>query len=264
MTAAATGPTVLVGRDHAVTTVTINRPEKLNALDAATRDRLCATLEQAARDVETRAVVLTGTGRAFCVGQDLGAPDELVDAYATVAGSYNAIVRLISTMAKPVVAAVNGLAVGAGFGFALACDIRIAAESASFAASFARVGLVPDSSVSWHLVREIGRARAFELAASGRSLPAAEAYSLGLLNEVVPDAALEARALAVAGELARGPARALAHTKRIFAAAGQESFEAVAELEAHAQGHAARSAEHAEGRAAFIEKRQARYPGAPA
>jgi 2-(1,2-epoxy-1,2-dihydrophenyl)acetyl-CoA isomerase len=247
----------------AVATITLNRPDRLNAVDAPTRAALLDALVEVGRDAAVRAVVLTGTGRAFCVGQDLAAAEELVDAHATVAASYNPVVRAIGDLNKPVVAAVNGLAVGAGFGFALACDLRLAAESASFAASFSKVGLVPDSSVSWYLVRELGRARAFELAATGRSVPAAEAAALGLLNEVVPDARLGERAHEVAAELSRGPALALALTKRIFHAVGQESFDAVAALEALSQGRAAASAEHSEGRAAFLARRPPLYPGAP-
>jgi 2-(1,2-epoxy-1,2-dihydrophenyl)acetyl-CoA isomerase len=255
---------VVTSRDGAVVTVALNRPERLNAVDAPTRANLLRALQEAADDESVRVVVLTGSGRAFCVGQDLGAVHELEDAHQTVAATYNPIVGLISSMPKPVIAAVNGLAVGAGFGFALACDLRYAAESAGFAASFVKVGLVPDSSVSWHLVRELGRARAIELASSGRSLPAAEAHALGLVNDVFPDADLPERVAALAAELARGPALALALTKRIFVAVGQESFDAVAQLEALSQGLAAGSPDHLEGRTAFSERRPPRYRGAPA
>jgi 2-(1,2-epoxy-1,2-dihydrophenyl)acetyl-CoA isomerase len=177
-----------------VATITLDRPDRLNAVDAPTRRALLDALTEAGGDEKVRAVVLTGRGRGFCVGQDLSAEHELVDAHATVALTYNPIVRAIDEMPKPVVAAVNGLAVGAGFGLALACDLRIAGESASFAASFSKVGLVPDSSVSWYLVRELGRARAFELAVTGRSLSARQAFDLGLLNEVVADDELAGRA----------------------------------------------------------------------
>lgn len=244
-----------------VATVTLNRPDRLNAVDEPTRRALLAALNGAEANPAVRVIVLTGVGRAFCVGQDLAATHELVDAHATVAQSYNPLVRAIITATKPVVAAVNGLAVGAGF--ALACGLRLAAASASFAASFCKVGLVPDSSVSWFLVRELGHARAFELAATGRTLRAEQALALGLLNEVVPDDELASRAYERARELAEGPALALALTKRIFTSVGQESFDAVAALEALSQGRAAASAEHLEGRTAFEERRPPRYPGAP-
>jgi 2-(1,2-epoxy-1,2-dihydrophenyl)acetyl-CoA isomerase len=249
--------------DSAVATITLNRPERLNAVDAPTRRMMLDAVLAAEADPGVRAIVLTGAGRAFCVGQDLAATEELEDAHATVADSYNPLVRAIVAASTPVVAAVNGLAVGAGFGFALACDLRLASASATFAASFSKVGLVPDSSVSWFLVRELGYARAFELATTGRALSAQEALDAGLLNEVVPDDELAARAQQVAAALARGPALAFTLTKRIFRAVAQESFGAVAELEALSQGRAAASAEHVEGRSAFSERRAPQYPGAP-
>ena len=242
--------------DGAVATVTINRPDKLNALDRATRWELVGALREVAADPSVRAVVLTGTGRAFCVGQDLGAVEELVHADETVAGSYNPIIQTIVTMPKPVIAAVNGLAVGAGLGLALACDQRLAAETASFSCAFGKVGLVPDSGVSWFLVRELGYAKAFWYAASGRPIAAAEAHELGLLNEVVPTEELLDRAAALAELLAGCSASALALTKRQFHAVSELSFEAVLAMEGRHQGEAAAHPDHVEGRTAFIEKRR--------
>ena len=250
---------VEVVRDGAVATVTLTRPEKLNALDRATRWELTGALRSVAGDSSVRAVVLTGTGRAFCVGQDLAAVEELEHAEETVAGSYNPLVQAITEMPQPVVAAVNGLAVGAGMGLALACDLRLAADSASFSCAFGKVGLVPDSSVSWYLVRELGYARAFALAATGRSLPAEEAHRLGLLNEVSPADQLAQRAAELAGLLAAGPAHALALTKRQFRAVGEVTFEAALAIEARHQGEAARHPDHVEGRTAFAEKRAPRW-----
>ena len=248
-----------VTRDGAVATVTLNRADKLNALDRATRWELIGALREVADDAAVRAVVLTGSGRAFSVGQDLAAVAELEHADETVAGSYNPIAQTIADMPKPVVAAVNGLAVGAGMGLALACDLRLAADNASFACAFGKVGLVPDTAVSWYLVRELGYARAFWLAASGRSIPAAEAHQLGLLNEVVPAEELSGRASALAELLASGPAHALTLTKRQFRAVSEVSFEAALAMEARHQGAAAAHPDHVEGRTAFAEKRPARW-----
>ena len=250
---------VEVVRDGAVATVTLTRPDKLNALDRATRWELTGALRSVAGDSAVRAVVLTGSGRAFCVGQDLAAVEELEHAEETVAGSYNPLVQTIIEMPQPVVAAVNGLAVGAGLGLALACDLRLAAESASFSCAFGKVGLVPDSSVSWYLVRELGYARAFALAATGRSFAAEEGHRLGLLNEVVPADQLAQRAAELAGLLAAGPAHALALTKRQFRAVGEVSFEAALAIEGRHQGEAARHPDHVEGRTAFAEKRAPRW-----
>jgi len=248
-----------VTRDGAVATVTLNRPDRLNALDRSTRWDLIGALRDVGADPAVRAVVLTGTGRAFCVGQDLAAVEELDHADETVAGSYNPIAQTIADMRKPVVAAVNGLAVGAGMGLALACDLRIAADTASFACAFGKVGLVPDTAVSWYLVRELGYARAFWLAVSGRSVPASEAHALGLLNEVVPAEELADRARDLAELLASGPAHALALTKRQFRAVTEVSFEAALAMEARHQGDAGGHPDHVEGRTAFAEKRPARW-----
>jgi 2-(1,2-epoxy-1,2-dihydrophenyl)acetyl-CoA isomerase len=246
-------------RDGAVATVTLARPEKLNALDRATRWELIGALRDVATDAGVRAVVLTGTGRAFCVGQDLAAVEELEHADETVAGSYNPIAQTIADMPKPVIAAINGAAVGAGLGLALACDLRLAAETASFSCAFGKVGLVPDTGVSWHLVRELGYARAFALASLGRTFSAEQAKDYGLVNRVLPAEGLAASAAELAGLMAAGPAHALALTKRQFRAVGEISFEAVLAMEARHQGDAAAHPDHIEGRTAFAEKRPPRW-----
>jgi 2-(1,2-epoxy-1,2-dihydrophenyl)acetyl-CoA isomerase len=245
--------------DGTVATVTLQRPGKLNALDRATRWELTDTLRAVGADTGVRAVVLTGSGRAFCVGQDLAETGELEHADETVAGSYNPLAQTIAHLPKPVIAAVNGPAVGAGLGLALVCDQRLAAESAMLSCAFGKVGLVPDTGVSWYLVRELGYARAFSYAATGKQIGAAEAHSLGLVNEVVPDDELAARAYELARLLAAGPAHALALTKRQFRAASEQSFEASLAMEAHHQGSAAAHPDHVEGRAAFAEKRAPRW-----
>lgn len=252
-------PTVAVRHDGAVATVVLDRPDRLNALDLATRRALVSTLRELGADDAVRAVVLTGSGRAFCVGQDLAAEDELAHAEETVAATYNALAQTIASLPQPVVASVNGLAVGAGMGLALACDLRLAADDASFSCSFGAVGLVPDTAVSWYLVRELGYARAFALATSGRSLPAADALALGLLNEVVAATALPGRVAELAAQLAAGPSHAFALTKRQFRAAAEISFEASLAMEARHQGSAADHPDHLEGRAALAEKRPPRW-----
>ncbi|MET9995022.1 enoyl-CoA hydratase-related protein [Streptomyces mutabilis] len=251
--------TVNTVRKGPVEWIVLDRPDRLNALDEPTRRALLAALLGAEEDPEVRCVVLTGSGRAFCVGQDLAARHELDDAGATVRDTYNPLVTVISTMDTPVVAAVNGLAVGAGMGLALVCDLVIAAEEASFACSFGKVGLVPDTGVSSVLVGALGHARAFDLAVTGRSLRATEAHGLGLVNAVVPAGDLEREAQARADALAAGPVTALALTKRIFRLAAHAPLAEVIAAEADAQGVAARSPEHAEGVAAFTEKRTPRF-----
>ncbi|GAB3572771.1 enoyl-CoA hydratase-related protein [Amycolatopsis endophytica] len=247
--------TVAVRRDGAVATVVLDRPARLNALDLSTRRALIVAFRELAADDAVRAVVLTGSGRAFCVGQDLDAAEDLAHADETIAATYNPLVQTIAALPQPVVASVNGPAVGAGMGLALACDVRLAADSASFSCAFGKVGLVPDTAVSWYLVRELGYARAFALATSGRPLPADEAFSLGLLNEVVPAAALAGRTAEVAAQLAAGPAHAFALTKRQFRAVTEMSFEASLAMEARHQGSAATHPDHIEGRTALTEKR---------
>lgn len=250
---------VAVRRDGAVATVVLDRPERLNALDLPTRRALIAALREIATDDTVRAVVLTGNGRAFCVGQDLSAEDELTRADETIAATYNPIVQTIAALPQPVIASVSGPAVGAGMGLALACDLRLAADSATFSCAFGKLGLVPDTAVSWYLVRELGYARAFALATSSRPLPAAEAHSLGLLNEVVPAPRLADRSAELAAQLAAGPAHAFSLTKRQFRAVAEISFEATLAMEARHQGAAADHPDHLEGRAAMAEKRHPRW-----
>lgn len=251
---------VEVRRAGAVATVALVRPERRNALDLPTRQALLAALEEVAADGDVRAVVLTGTDGAFCAGQDLAAREELVDAGATVADSYNPLARALRDMPKPVVAAVTGPAVGAGMGLALACDIVLLSERAVMACVFVKVGLVPDTGVTHELVARVGRARAFEIAATARPIAADEAVALGLANAVHPAASVFEAAQLLAAELAAGPAFALALTKRLLTAAEVTEPDRMLDLEARAQGAAAATAEHAEGVAAFGEKRPPRYP----
>lgn len=245
---------VLVRRDGSVAVLVLNRAARRNALDAPTRTALLGALHTADADPEVRAVVLTGEGHGFCAGQDLSAVDELEDARRTVALGYNPLVRAIVGSDKPVVAAVNGAAVGAGMGLALACDHVVAAEQATLSCAFGRMALVPDTGTSWFLVRALGHRRAFELATSGRAVPAAEALALGLVDEVVPAGEVLAAATRRAAALAEGPQQAFALTKRLLVAAADRPLGDLLDLEARSQGHAARTAEHVARRTAFLDR----------
>ena len=251
--------TVALATNGPVARISLERPESLNALDLPTRQALLDALRTADADRTVRSIVLTGSGRAFCSGQDLSAPEELIDAGATVADTYNPLIRAITGMDTPVIAAVNGLAVGAGMGLALACDEVVMARSAFLSCGFVRVGLVPDSGITSILVRRLGHARAFELARTARRVDANEALSLGLVNDVVADDEIDAAAQQRATEIALGPGYALALTKRLMRRAAVEDPDRMLDLEARAQGAAAATQEHAEGVTAFEGKRTPTY-----
>lgn len=260
--AAAADPVRLEVADG-VATITLARPAALNALDGSMKDRLLAVFRQVDRDRAVRAVILTGEGRAFCAGQDLresfgGADTTLED---VLRDRYNPLILAIRHLSRPVIGAINGVAAGAGCSLALACDLRIAAEGASFVLAFGRIGLVPDSGASWFLPRLVGRARAMEMALVGDPLSAADAERWGLVSRVVAADALldEARAMAV--RLTAGSPRAMALTKRALAFAETATLEQALANEASLQGIAGRSADHAEGLAAFREKRSPRFTG---
>ena len=252
---------VETSRDGAVLTITLNRPEKLNAFDAAMHEALAAALKEA-RSPEVRAVVLTGAGRGFCVGQDLS---ELREGDRDIAGllreRWNRHVLALRGLEKPVLAAVNGAAAGAGLSLACACDLRLAAETAVFVPAFVNVALVPDTGGSWLVPRLLGYARAFEWMCSGRKLGAAEALEWGLVAEVVEAEKLLARAQARAAELGALPTRGIAMTKRLFEGAFTARLEDQLELEAQLQAAATQTEDFAEGVAAFLEKREPRFGG---
>jgi 2-(1,2-epoxy-1,2-dihydrophenyl)acetyl-CoA isomerase len=252
---------VETARDGSVLTVALNRPDKLNAFDAATHAEFAGALKEAS-DPEVRAVVLTGSGRGFCVGQDLA---ELSDGDRDVAAllreRWNRHVLGLRGLQKPVLAAVNGAAAGAGLSLACACDLRVAADSAVFVPAFVNVGLVPDTGGSWLVPQLLGYARAFEWMCSGRKVGADEALAWGLVAEVVPADDVLARAQARAAELAALPTRAIAMTKRLFERAAVTRLEDQLEVEAQLQLAATRSEDFAEGVAAFLEKREPRFTG---
>ena len=248
-------------RDGAVLTITLNRPDVLNAFNAAMHQALGEALEEAA-DASVRAVVLTGAGRGFCVGQDLTEFRESAgDIGDRLRGNYHPNVLAIRRLEKPVIAAVNGAAAGAGLSFACACDLRIAADSASFVPAFINIGLVPDSGGTYFVTHLLGHARAFEWMTSGRKLSAAEAHQWGLVSEVVESDALAARAAEVAAEYAARPTRGVGMSKRLFAQALENTLEEQLELEAELQTAATRTNDFKEGVAAFLGKRDPEFGG---
>ena len=249
-------------RDGAVLTITLNRPDVLNALNGAAHAALAAALEQG-RAADVRAVVLTGAGRGFCVGQDLqefraGASD-VADRLRT---QFNRHALAIRALEKPVLAAVNGPAAGAGLSLALACDVRLASDAASFVPAFIGIGLVPDTGATWFARRLLGAARALEWLTTGRRLNAAEALQWGLVSEVVPAADFEARVSQAAKLLAAMPTRAVWATKRLLDLAETATLEEQLEAEAATQAQLVRTPDFAEGVAAFLEKREADFTGA--
>lgn len=248
-------------RDGNVLTITLNRPDVLNAFNSAVHAGLAGALKEA-RDPEVRAVVLTGAGRGFCVGQDLTefreAPGDIAD---RLRASYHPNVLAIRALEKPVIAALNGAAAGAGLSIACACDIRIAADSATFVPAFINIGLVPDSGGTYFIARLLGPARAFEWMTSGRRLTAAEAHAWGLVSEVVEADFLAARVGDLAAQLAAMPTGAIGMTKRLFDRAPESTLEEQLELEAQLQSAATKTDDFREGVAAFLEKREPRFSG---
>jgi len=246
-----------------IATITLDRPDSLNSLEASLKTELLAALREAGRDPAVRVVILTGAGRAFCAGQDLTerlTPDP-APLDVEVRERFNPLVMTIRFLDKPVIAAINGVAAGAGASLAFACDLRIAAEEASFVLAFGRIGLVPDTGMTWLLPRLVGLGRASELLLLADPLPAADAFRIGLLNRVVPGDELAAQTRRIALNLAAGAPQALALTKRALRHALESGFEATLDYEASLQGIAGQTADHAEGLAAFAGKRRPRFSG---
>ncbi len=258
---------VLVQRDGPVLTLTLNRPQALNSFTGALHDALMQELKAAAADATVRCVVLTGAGRGFCAGQDLSdpeiAPDPATgatpDVGALIEARYKPLALALHDFPVPVVAAVNGVAAGAGANLALNCDLVLAARSASFIQAFSKIGLIPDAGGTWLLPRLVGRAQAMGLALLGDKLPAAEAERIGLIWRCVDDAALMADAHALAHRLAAMPVRALAQTRRAFARADALGLADALSMEAQMQRDMAGSADAREGIAAFLAKRAPRF-----
>jgi 2-(1,2-epoxy-1,2-dihydrophenyl)acetyl-CoA isomerase len=244
--------------------VTLNRPDKLNAFNATMHDELAAALDQVRRD-EARALLLTGEGRGFSAGQDLADPEfptgEGADVGAVLESRYNPLVRRLKELPLPVVAAVHGTAAGAGANVALACDLVVAGRGASFVQAFAKVGLIPDAGGTWTLTRRLGEARALGLALTGAPLSGEDAAAWGLIWKAVDDDAVLAEAEALAGELAQGPTRAFALTKRAVRDAAVNDLDAQLGREADLQREAGHGEDFREGVRAFLDKRAPVFKG---
>ncbi|MFZ0918922.1 MAG: enoyl-CoA hydratase-related protein [Candidatus Dormiibacterota bacterium] len=265
MTAEATPTTVpelLQSISDGVLTLTLNRPEVLNAITPALLDEVTDSLREAAAGRTVRVVIITGAGRGFCSGQDLrvAAGERGLDVGSVLRDHYTPAIRAIRSMDQPVIAAVNGVAAGAGFSLALACDLRIAAESATFVQAFVRIGLIPDLASTYFLPRLIGPARAAELTMLGETVDAARALELGLVNRVVPDSQLASAAAELAGRLARGP-RSIGLTKRALDVSHENDLEAQLAVEERLQTEATTTNDFVEGVGAFLEKRRAKFTG---
>lgn len=257
---------VLLDVSGGIGRVTLNRPDALNACDTELKESLLLALAEAHNDPTIRVVILTGAGRAFCVGQDLHEHQATLDSgtarpMRTVRQHYNAIARALVNMPKPVIAAVNGVAAGAGAAFAFAADLRIAAEDATFLLAFANVGLSVDSGTSWLLPRLIGHARATALCLLAEQVTAAQALEMGLVNAVVPTDRVETAAVELAGRLATGPTVAYAAIKESLAFAAHASLEEALDREADLQDRAAATEDHRLATAAFLAKEQPRFTG---
>jgi 2-(1,2-epoxy-1,2-dihydrophenyl)acetyl-CoA isomerase len=259
-------PAVRLERDGAVAVLTLQRPARYNALTLELKNALLAALAELGGAEDVRALVLTGAGKAFCVGQDLGEHAEALrtepaSAFDTVTEHYNPIVRGPTDLPFPVVAAINGQCVGAGRGFALACDLRVAAAGASFSTAFTGIGLTADSGLSASLAHAVGVPRALELLLLGESFTAEEAQAWGLVRTVVPADEVLGSALELARRLAAGPTRAYAEVRRAVRYGATAPLDDVLAAEALAQARLAATTDHVQAVAAFMEKRRPTFEG---
>lgn len=256
--------TIIYSVDGGVLTLTLNRPESYNACNEQMTTELQAALKDAERDAAVRAIILTGAGKAFCSGQDLkdapasGGRRSLAD---SLERRYNPIIRKLATMPKPIIAAINGIAAGAGCSLALACDMKIAAAGTSLLQAFVNIGLVPDSGSSFFLARAAGYSRAFEIASLGEKLPVERAAELGLINRVVAAESLMDEARALAERYAAGPTRAYGYIKKMLHRAEHSSLDEMLDYEVFMQEAAGRTSDYQEGVAAFVEKRRPAFRG---
>ncbi|HEU5138798.1 MAG TPA: enoyl-CoA hydratase-related protein [Bacillales bacterium] len=253
--------TIQYAVEGGIARITLNRPDKLNAFNTQMHKELADALKQARKDSEVRVVVLTGEGRAFCSGQDLADVGEDVDFAEVLRKGYNPIIETLAGMEKPVVAAVNGTAAGAGVSLALACDFRLAHEKASFVEAFINIGLVPDSGNLYFLPRLVGHAKALELAVLGEKVRADKAEELGLVTKVVSADDWESEIQAFAERLANMPTKAIGLIKRYMQKSWENDLGEVLENEAYAQKIAGSTEDFKEGVQAFLDKRKPKFQG---
>lgn len=257
---------ILFTIEQGVATLTLNRPEQLNSFNAQMHKEVREALKQVRQNPEVRCLLITGSGRGFCAGQDLGdrnvAPGAAApDLGESIEKNYNPLIRALRDLPMPVICAVNGVAAGAGANIALACDITLAAKSASFIQAFCKIGLVPDSGGTWTLPRAVGMARAKALALLGDKLSAEQAEQWGMIWRCVDDESLQDEALKLARHLAAQPTYGLALIKRALNASASNSFDEQLDLERDLQRLAGRSEDYREGVAAFMEKRTPEFKG---
>jgi 2-(1,2-epoxy-1,2-dihydrophenyl)acetyl-CoA isomerase len=257
--------TLLYSVTNNILTITLNRPESYNALNEAMKKELNDALKEAEKDKSVRCLVIRGAGeKAFCSGQDLkehsgsGKSRSLKESLEKM---YNPMIRKIRTMEKPIIGMINGVAAGAGMSIALACDIRIMAETAKFVTVFSKIALVPDSGMHWMLPRLVGLAKAFEYATLSNDIPAAEAERVGLVNKVVPSAELEQATMELASKLAKGPTKTIGLIKRTLNKSLASDLDTLLDYEATVQEIASLTEDHKEGVQAFLEKRAAEFKG---
>ncbi len=256
--------TILYELEGGVLTLTLNRPDSYNACNEQLTTDLRAALKEAEKDNAVRAIVLTGAGKAFCSGQDLkeapepGAKRSLAD---SLRRRYNPIIRKLTSIPKPVITAINGVAAGAGCSLALAGDIRIASDKSYLLQAFVNIGLVPDSGSSYFLSRTVGYAKAFEIATLGEKVPAEEALKLGLVNKVVPAESLMDEVNKLAAKYAQGPTKAYGYIKKMLRRAQYTSLDEALDYEVFMQEGAGRTKDYGEGVQAFVEKRKPEFTG---
>ena len=260
----ANSETLIVASEGGVRTITLNRPDDLNAFDVRMKSELAAELKQVARDRSVRCLVITGGGRAFCSGQDLKEATERKDGFdftGALRKQYNPIIMALASLEVPTIASINGVAAGAGWSLALACDLRIASTKAKFVGAFSKIGLVPDSGMTWTLPRLVGTAKALEIAWLGEPIAADVALHLGLVNRLTEPEQLEKATQEWARALAQSATKGLGLTKRAMLTGLGRDLEGQLEYEAQLQGVAGQTKDYAEGVKAFLEKRTPEFIG---